>query len=141
MNYNTNLQTNNTNLQAIYSTVNSLPDKGSLPTIKEYVFTLKDGTTVSKFIEDASLITFTIEDVEYTAEEGMTWGEWVESEYNTDEFVIGCEYCDDNLHHNGSNTVVYDKSNLDNQCKTTTIIANNAYTEIGGGGCLPSDWE
>lgn len=32
-----------------------------------------------------NLITFTIEGTEYQAEEGMTWEEWVDSEYN----VIG----------------------------------------------------
>lgn len=28
------------------------------------------------------MITFAIYDTEYQAEEGMTWGEWVDSEYN-----------------------------------------------------------
>ena len=32
---------------------------------------------------DDNRITFTIDDTEYQAEKGMTWGEWVESEYNT----------------------------------------------------------
>ena len=35
-----------------------------------------------------NLITFTIDGVEYQAEEGMTWGEWCESEYNTDGYNI-----------------------------------------------------
>ena len=36
-----------------------------------------------------SFIEFSIGDVSYVAEEGMTWGEWVDSEYNTDlEFNI-----------------------------------------------------
>lgn len=35
-----------------------------------------------------SLITFTVDGVEYQAEEGMTWGEWVDSEYNTGNFII-----------------------------------------------------
>ena len=30
--------------------------------------------------------TFTINGVEYQAEEGMTWEEWLNSEYNTDEY-------------------------------------------------------
>lgn len=30
----------------------------------------------------SSLITFTVDGVEYQAEEGMTWGEWVDSEYD-----------------------------------------------------------
>lgn len=34
----------------------------------------------------ASLITFTIDGTSYQAEESMTWGEWVESEYNTNGF-------------------------------------------------------
>jgi len=35
-----------------------------------------------------SLISFTFEGTTYQAEEGMTWGEWVNSEYNTGGFVI-----------------------------------------------------
>lgn len=38
--------------------------------------------------EEATLITFTIDGTEYQTEDGMTWGEWVESEYNTDGYVI-----------------------------------------------------
>lgn len=33
-------------------------------------------------------ITFTIEGTEYQAQEGMTWGEWVDSRYNTDGYII-----------------------------------------------------
>ena len=35
-----------------------------------------------------NIITFTIDGVEYEAEEGMTWGEWCDSEYNTDGFYM-----------------------------------------------------
>jgi hypothetical protein len=35
-----------------------------------------------------SLITFTIGGAEYQAEEGMTWGEWVDSEYNVNRKVF-----------------------------------------------------
>lgn len=35
------------------------------------------------FIEGVNLITFTIENVTYHALNGMTWGEWVPSKYNT----------------------------------------------------------
>ena len=41
-----------------------------------------------KFGSGASIITFTIEGTNYQAEEGMTWGEWVESKYNTDGYYI-----------------------------------------------------
>ena len=37
---------------------------------------------------DFALITFTIDGTEYQAEEGMTWGEWCDSEHNTDGYVI-----------------------------------------------------
>jgi hypothetical protein len=36
-------------------------------------------------------IEFTIEGVKYLAEEGMTWGEWVESEYNTGNYIVDIE--------------------------------------------------
>ena len=35
-----------------------------------------------------SLINFTIDDAAYQAEEGMTWGEWVDSSYNTGYFFL-----------------------------------------------------
>ena len=35
-----------------------------------------------------NLITFTIDETEYQAEEGMTWGEWVDSEYNDGKFSV-----------------------------------------------------
>lgn len=34
--------------------------------------------------ETITLISFAIDGTTYQAEEGMTWAEWVESEYNTD---------------------------------------------------------
>lgn len=37
-------------------------------------------------IEGNNLITFTIGGIQYQAEEGMTWGEWIEREYNTDGY-------------------------------------------------------
>ena len=38
------------------------------------------------------LITFTVDGTEYQAEEGMTWGEWVDSEYNVDNYTSDSEY-------------------------------------------------
>lgn len=54
-------------------------------------------TTTTVEVYDGSvsfLITFTIEGVEYQAEEGMTWGEWCDSEYNTDGYWISGGYDD-----------------------------------------------
>ena len=35
-----------------------------------------------EMVDKVQLITFTIDDTEYQAEAGMTWGEWIGSEYN-----------------------------------------------------------
>lgn len=39
-----------------------------------------------------TLISFTIDGTTYQAEEGMTWGEWVESDYNTDGYIVDGTY-------------------------------------------------
>ena len=43
-----------------------------------------------EMVDNVQLITFTIDDTEYQAAAGMTWGEWIGSEYhyNKDELVI-----------------------------------------------------
>lgn len=56
------------------------PNMTSLPTGPSGI---PSGWTVVNDGEDSvNLITFTIDGTEYQAEEGMTWGEWVDSEYN-----------------------------------------------------------
>lgn len=35
----------------------------------------------------SNLITFTIDGVQYQAEEGMTWEEWINSEYNANNLI------------------------------------------------------
>jgi hypothetical protein len=51
---------------------------------------LKDSVdcAVMNYVVGNNLITFTIEGETYQAEEGMTWGEWVESDYNTSGFKM-----------------------------------------------------
>ena len=45
---------------------------------------IPEGWTVKDYVEPSlDLITFTIENETYNAIQGMTWGEWVNSEYNT----------------------------------------------------------
>ena len=39
------------------------------------------------FNDNAAVFHFSIEGTVYYAESGMTWAEWVESEYNTDGFI------------------------------------------------------
>lgn len=48
--------------------------------------------SVNWSVLEPQLITFIIDDVEYESEEGMTWGEWVESEYNTNYCSIDNGY-------------------------------------------------
>lgn len=55
--------------------------------------------------EEDNLITFTIDGIEYQAEEGMTWGEWVNSSYNTGGCYIGP--LDDSVLTTGPIGVVY----------------------------------
>lgn len=70
------------------------PDNIGLST-ETWTFTLEDGRTVVKevfvgatYIEEApiTLISFSIHNVPYEAEEGMTWAQWCNSEYNTDGY-------------------------------------------------------
>lgn len=63
------------------------------------------------------MISFTMEgEGTFQAEEGMTWGEWLESEYNTDGYYFNGEGC---VTMNG-NTGVWVSLN-------SKIIANNRY--------------
>ena len=41
----------------------------------------------SSITTNKAIISFIIDDTEYQAEEGMTWGEWVNSTYNTGGFI------------------------------------------------------
>jgi hypothetical protein len=61
-----------------------------------------------------NLITFTIGNTQYQAEEGMTWGEWVDSEYNTDNFAhdginfVGNRVCDVSGNQINDDTILHD---------------------------------
>ena len=52
---------------------------------KSYIVN-NDNNTTKKIIE------FTIDNITYQAEEGMTWEEWLDSEYNIDDFFISSIY-------------------------------------------------
>lgn len=60
MSYKTELQSNNIDLEKILDMILALG-----------------------LVDAPKLITFTIADISYQAEEGMTWEEWFDSEYNT----------------------------------------------------------
>lgn len=81
-----------------------------------------------KALEQGSvnLIAFTIDGTEYEAEDGMTWAEWVESEYNTDGFVL----------HSGSvctDTLNYMVDITGGSSATITEGTNYSMSPYGGG--------
>lgn len=93
--------------------------------------TIATGETVS------SLITFTISGISYQAKDGMTWGEWVESEYNIDKF---CRDSSNNIMY--SATYPYELNRNSGRMVTTNgtigvvyyekIISSCAYIEDDG---------
>ena len=78
---------------------------------------LKNNATKQE--ETESLISFTLGGTSYQAEQGMTWAEWVESDYNTNAIVV-----------TGSNIHLDSTAVLE----TDTIIANAEYGLYSGGG-------
>ena len=76
------------------------------------------------------VITFTIDGTTYYAEEGMTWGEWVESEYNYGNLdIVVAPYAGLRIYKNG--VEITDLS--------TKIHANGVYTSKRHEGGLGSD--
>lgn len=74
----------------------------------------------------AKLISFTIDGTSYQAEEGMTWAEWVDSEYNINGYFLSSNSIIDS---SGARLVAGVNG-------TDTIKDNSAYRlkHIGGGG-------
>lgn len=86
-----------------------------------------------------NLITFTIGGVEYQAEEGMTWEEWVNSEYNsTKKFYINILSVYTN--HDLFLTMLKVGYDYGHSVYITEVIANNynytLHEESGGGNSL-----
>ena len=82
----------------------------------------KDTVTFTVAVKDVPkpLISFTIDGTSYQAEEGMTWGDWVNSEYDNDEFRVDINAIKKGFSFvsNGGSNIVY----TNNQ-----ITANAAY--------------
>lgn len=72
------------------------------------------------------LISFTISEngtiKTYQAEEGMTWGEWVESDYNTDGYINGEGY----IFNDGYIGLFHD-IDYENYITANDIITSNIY--------------
>lgn len=76
-----------------------------------------------------SLISFTIDGTSYQAEEGMTWGEWVESDYNTNGYT---KNSDNLIISSGGAAVV--NSSYETVQASYEIISGSAYKLSQGGG-------
>lgn len=101
-----------------------------ITTPEEEVVEEWDGSYV---VSGGELIDFTIGSKSYQAEEGMTWQEWVESEYNTDGYVVSYSYI--KTQGTAGISVQYDTVNVET---TDIIIADRVYTHAnnhsGGSG-------
>ena len=79
--------------------------------------------------QDGPLSNFTIDGTSYQAGQGMTWNQWVETPYNTDDFSVDLG---DNTVRNGTN-FLYTSSNMQLVLASNTIISGGAYTFASGG--------
>ena len=93
----------------------------------KYKLEMRNGSLTSSLIEpEKTLISFSVEWEDYQAEEGMTWAEWVVSDYNTDGYTVDEDSC-------------ISKSNGDTIAKgfvvvrPSDIINNTSYGIIGSG--------
>lgn len=72
-----------------------------------------------------NLITFTINTTEYQAEEGMTWGEFIDSEYNTSGYFTSTPY--DRVNYKGNTLIMGDLNNHSDVNITDLIVENGSY--------------
>lgn len=94
----------------------------------EFAGEYKDTVTFTIAVVSApsapATISFTINGVTYQAEEGMTWGDWVESAYNVDEFVES----DGGIFSYGM--VCYDDSDYGGVRTSDVIEAGHDYSKV-----------
>lgn len=90
---------------------------------KKYYYNQGTGefTTVES---DYTTITFTVDGTTYTAEEGMTWEQFVSSSYNTNGFKI-LTNINGTMVYSGGSTIKYNGTAVNS---TDAILANAAYT-------------
>ena len=105
--------------------------KGTEYTIKTCVQDVKgiNSEYKSVSVSTLSLITFTIQNITYYAEPGMTWNEWLDSDYNTSIWeYLGRKGC---YITNGGATTVADSNGNVITDPSIMIIENYLYTAVG----------
>jgi hypothetical protein len=90
-------------------------------TVEEY-----DGTVLF-------LISFTIDETEYQALEGMTWAEWVDSSYNTGGFNLDGAWSNYVQSATKDYYIVLDDTNVANTATISTIAYTTRYIQHNGG--------
>lgn len=93
---------------------------------------LMSGNTSDKcyvYFDKVNIITFTINGTEYNAIEGMTWGKWVNSEYNIEKkYGLECEKINGNVIFKLNNGGYYvSETSLGVLHGNDIIIANGSY--------------
>ena len=95
----------------VFSEYNTLTDKANK--VEDSIIVKGDGTTVGGGSDEEGPLTFTIsgdawtEGATFEYEEGMTWREWVESEYNAEGLVYESEGGDSSPMYGSLYLVVY----------------------------------
>ena len=77
--------------------------------------------------EPKNLITFTIDGTSFQAEPGMTWAEWIDSEYNTNGYFIHSLYTDMVTYTNSDN-IFLSRANIDLTTTADTNIVKKSET-------------
>lgn len=111
-----------------YNNVETNVEEGQTATLKCKGKKMISDVVVRKVEEEVSLITFTIDGTEYQAEEGMTWGQWVESKYNT----INASIDSSSFVVNSSNDALYASSPDYSGYLTTNELITDEFEEYGG---------
>ena len=93
---------------------------------KKYYYNQGTGEFTTDEGEGETTITFTVNGTTYTAEEGMTWAQFVSSSYNTNGFNIQ-NTINGPLVYSGGNTIKYNGTAVK---PTDAILANAAYTTL-----------
>lgn len=71
--------------------------------------------------------------VQYSALDGMTWNDWVNSQYNINNYKINAGICYEETYSDFGEWYNVQNNNSDVQ-STDTIIENNSYTTRHAGG-------
>lgn len=107
----------------------ALLTSGEVGGVYKYTGTTGTYENGALYVLEAELITFTIDGTEYQAEDGMTWAEWVESEYNTGGFTV---INTTTVINQSENAVQYSSNSTD--VKATELILNDGTYQISVGG-------